>query len=79
MPKYNTLEETADILRCHKEQVRGFILSGELDAVPMGNGTKRRRWLVSDDAIKAFTDRRIAAIKSPKTSRPRMSPKKTFI
>lgn len=59
----HTLDETADLLRCAKEQVRGLILDGELDAVPMGRGTQRRRWLVPDESLQRFIRRRIEAAK----------------
>lgn len=51
---YHTLEEVAEITRQHIETVRKQVKSGEIAATPVGNGKVRRKYIVSDEALRAF-------------------------
>lgn len=79
MQKFHTLAEAAEILRCHKEQVRGFILSGELVAVPIGKGKQRRQWIIAEQSLNDFVARRIAAAQPQPKTRKSKPPAKSFI
>ncbi|QEF99757.1 Helix-turn-helix domain protein [Stieleria maiorica] len=68
--KLHTLDEAAEILRTHRESVRQMIVEGEIQGTPMGRGTKRRKWLVSDDALRRFiANREESAKPQPKRKR----------
>ncbi|MCO8124494.1 helix-turn-helix domain-containing protein [Stieleria sp. TO1_6] len=57
----HTVDEVADILRTHRETVRQWIVAGELEGTPMGRGKVRRKWLVSDEALRKFVQYRTEA------------------
>ncbi len=52
--RFFTVDEVADILRMHRESARSLIKSGEIEGTPMGRGTRRRKWLVSEEALQRF-------------------------
>lgn len=64
MTKLNTMKEAGEVLRCSIQQVRRYINAGELEAVRLGCGNQRRQTLITDEAIKAFLQRRTASVKS---------------
>tara|TARA_R110002049_G_scaffold47902_1_gene138369 strand:- start:58498 stop:58743 length:246 start_codon:yes stop_codon:yes gene_type:complete len=77
--KFYTLDEVAEILRTHKESARQLVKSGELEGTPMGRGTKRRKWLVSEDALNAFVRHRTeAAQPGPKRKHAASTPKQWY-
>lgn len=54
--KIHTVQEAAHVLRCSTDLIRSLIKRGELDAIPIGSGTKRKRYIVPADALEAFID-----------------------
>lgn len=53
-PKVYTVAEAAEVLRCSPDCVRGHIAAGDLQARPIGQGKRRRRWIITDAALQAF-------------------------
>lgn len=54
MEKIYTPQEVADLLKVSRDTVMGLIHSGKLKATEVGNGTKRRRFRVSQSQIVFF-------------------------
>lgn len=79
MTKLHTLDEAAEILRCGKEQVRRWIKDQEIDAIPMGRGKQRQRWLISQDALDAFLMRRTRPANPKPNRRQTFPPTKQYI
>lgn len=49
-----TVDQVAAQLRISKEGVRRHIAAGRIEAFDAGNGTKRRFWRITPEAVQAF-------------------------
>jgi len=68
--KWITPPKLAKLLGVNSNKVRGWIESGELRAVNLGNAT-RPRWRISQDELDAFVLRRTSGPKPESISRRR--------
>lgn len=54
LPNTKTVRETAVILETSERNILALIRDQKIDAMNIGNGTKRPRWLISNEAIEKF-------------------------
>ncbi|WP_407699780.1 helix-turn-helix domain-containing protein [Stieleria sedimenti] len=59
MTKTCNTTETAEILKCSRDQVRSLIPSGRLHGVNISLGSQRARWIVPASAIEDFLAPRV--------------------
>jgi hypothetical protein len=68
-PRLNTIPETAEKLRCHRDHVYVLIASGALESCDIAPpGSRRSKTRVSDEAIAAFVAARTRKHKSLRTA-----------
>lgn len=71
--QYLTPPEIGKLLGCNSERIRGWIRSGELSAINLGNSKRRPRWRITQAAFDDFLNRRSnVATAKPSTGRRRM-------
>jgi hypothetical protein len=54
LPNTKTVRETAVILETSERNVLALIRDQKIDAMNVGNGSVRPRWLIPDEAIQKF-------------------------
>lgn len=75
-PRNLTIQQAADDLCCSVDQIRRHIRSGELVAFDIGQGSSRRKQVVTGESIAEFIERRTVHRETVRTS-PRR-PKKSW-
>jgi hypothetical protein len=72
MTAHHPISAVAEALAVDERRVRGWIKSGELQAIDVGPARgKHRRWRISQDALDVFLARRSATPPAPVTRRRR--------
>ena len=79
MTKTFTPKQAGELLSCSDDTVIAHISSGELEAINIGLGKQRKRWIITEEAIESFLRRRAKTIKPPTRRKPAAAPVRDWL